>query len=103
MEVLKPDEIFCVYCVKIKPRPAHGEHIILKGLGGRATISDVCGGPGSCNQKLGDELDREVLRNSHIALHRYYDPKVTKGQIGGTQKVPTKLGGLHSKVFNDGS
>jgi len=100
----KPDEIRCVYCLETRSRPAHGEHIILKGLGGRATIPFVCGGPGSCNQKLGDELDVEMLRNSFIALHRYYDPKISKGQVGGMQLIPSKFGGgFDGKAFNDGS
>ncbi len=75
--------IRCVYCLEIKPKPVNGEHIILKGLGGRATVPDVCSG---CNQKLGDQLDIEMLRHSFVALHRYYDPKVTKGQVGGAQR-----------------
>jgi hypothetical protein len=103
MEALNPDEIFCVYCLKVKPRPIIGEHIILKGLGGHATIPDVCGGPKSCNQELGDTLDREVLRESFIALHRYYAPNVNDGQLGGIQFMPSKLGGYFDlKVFNDG-
>lgn len=97
--VLVIDTIQCVYCLQTKPKPVHGEHIILKGLGGRATIPDVCGG---CNQNLGDELDVEVLRHSVIALHRFNDPKVTKGQVGGTQFIDSKFGGFFdSKVYND--
>jgi len=95
--------ILCVYCCKPKPRPAKGEHIILKGLRGRATIINVCGGPDSCNQTLGDELDIEMLRNSFIALHRYYDPKVLKGQVGGTQFLRSRFGGFYDcKMFNSG-
>lgn len=37
-------DIQCVSCKEWAPRPIYGEHIILDGLGGRATIPDVCDG-----------------------------------------------------------
>jgi hypothetical protein len=62
--------ITCIYCKQERARPARGEHIILDALGGRTTIRDVCGGPGSCNQQFGNSIDRELVRNSLVAVPR---------------------------------
>ena len=69
--------ITCIYCKANRDRPARGEHVILEALGGTTTIPDVCGGRPGCNQKFGDSIDRELLRNSPITLHRLM---VSKGQ-----------------------
>jgi hypothetical protein len=37
--------ILCVYCCQLKPLPKKDEHIILKGLGGRAVTKNVCRAP----------------------------------------------------------
>lgn len=50
---------------------------MLEALGGTITIADVCGGRGGCNQKFGDTIDRELLRNSPVTLHRLM---LSKGQ-----------------------
>lgn len=44
---------------------------MLEGLGGTFTIHDVCG---TCNQKFGDSIDRELLRNSPIVINRLLLP-----------------------------
>jgi hypothetical protein len=95
----KEETIRCVYCLEIKPMPVNGEHIILKGLGGRATTLEVCG---ECNQFLGDNLDIEFLRHSRIALLRFYDPAVTDGQVGDKQFHESEWGFWDSRVYNDG-
>ena len=59
---LKPKllEIQCVYCSEVKPPPKKkGEHIILDGLGGHATILDVCK---ECNQWLGERGGKRPRR-----------------------------------------
>ena len=99
---LKPKllEIQCVYCSEVKPPPKKkGEHIILDGLGGHATILDVCK---ECNQWLGDNLDIEFLRNSHIAFYRYFDPAIDDGEIGKIQFVPSRYGWWDAKMHNSG-
>ncbi len=68
--------ITCIYCKRVRERPARGEHVMLEALGG-TTIRDVCGGRGGCNQKFGDTIDRELLRNSPVTLHRLI---LSKGQ-----------------------
>ena len=95
----KEEPIRCVYCLEIKPMPVKGEHIILKGLGGRATTLEVCG---ECNQFFGDNLDIEFLRHSRIALLRFYDPAVTDGQVGDKQFHGSEWGFWDSRVYNDG-
>src|SRR5690606_20421248 len=83
-----PDaRILCVYCKEDAPRPARGEHIILEGLGARATIPDVCA---HCNSKLGRNPDREFLRQSFVALRRFLDPAYTSGETGDTQFFPVE-------------
>lgn len=93
-----PETIVCLYCKKEKARPARGEHIILDGLGGRATIRDVCG---SCNSRLGANPDREFLRESLAALRRLLDPSYTSGTTGSVQFFPVEWGFIDCKVSND--
>jgi hypothetical protein len=50
---------------------------MLAALGGTIKIPDVCGGNGGCNQRFGDSIDRELLRNSTVTLHRLL---LSKGQ-----------------------
>jgi hypothetical protein len=69
--------ITCIYCKNERERPSRGEHIMLESLGGTTTISDVCGGRDGCNQRFGDSIDRELLRNSPVTLHRLM---LSKGQ-----------------------
>jgi len=66
--------IVCIYCKETRDRPARGEHVVLEALGGNTTIADVCGGRSGCNQKFGDTIDRELLRNSLVTLHRLVVP-----------------------------
>ena len=89
--------IRCIYCKQLKPRPRRGEHIVLDGLGGRATIQDVCA---DCNQRLGDELDREFPRNTFIAIHRLLDPSHTRGEGPGPQFVEIDRGFLDARLLN---
>lgn len=93
------DRIVCVYCKTEKPRPARGEHIVLKGLGGRATISEVCA---ECNGLLDARVDREFLRSTHIALHRFFDPAVQDGEVASPQFLPTEYGYLDVRLMNSG-
>jgi hypothetical protein len=60
--------ITCIYCKEVAARPPRGEHVILDALGGRTTIPDVCRG---CNQRLGDTIDRQLMRNSAVTLLRF--------------------------------
>jgi hypothetical protein len=92
--------IRCVYCKASKPRPKNGEHIILDGLGGTATIIDACG---DCNHGFGKALDREFLRNSIIALNRLFDPAAISGEVPRPQFVPTEWGHLDARIANDRS
>lgn len=78
--------------------PSKGEHIILKGLGGRATTRNVCS---DCNQEFGDDLDNKFLRHGPLAYYRYLDPTVKTGRLGGVQFVPSPRGGfLDATVHN---
>ncbi len=81
--------IVCIYCKATKPRPRKGEHLILEGLGGRATTRTVCG---VCNNQLG-QLDQEFLRNTHIALHRFLDSSVQDGEVRAPQFAPFEHAG----------
>ena len=93
-----PLNILCVYCCKVKPLPTKGEHIILKGLGGRATTKNVCY---DCNKEFGDDLDNKFLRHGPLAYYRYLDPTVKIGQVGGVQFVPSPRGGfLDATIHN---
>ena len=94
-----PRKIQCVYCEEWKREPKYGEHIILDGLGGRITIRDVCD---ECNAEFGKGIDRELLRQSHIALRRFFDPKVTSGEIGGAQFLETENGFFDVRLRNSG-
>lgn len=93
------EEIRCVYCRNVKPKPKTGEHIILDGLGGRSTTRDVCD---ACNQWLGNNVDVEFLRNSFFALHRYFDPNYQQGHIGKTQFIETSHGYWDATLANSG-
>ena len=90
--------ILCVYCGELKPLPPKGEHIVLKGLGGRAVTRLVCG---DCNQEFGDELDNKFLRHGPVAYYRFLDPTVTRGQIGDVQFVPSPRGGYLDTIFHN--
>jgi len=91
--------MICVYCKQEAPLPKKGEHIVLAGLGGRATIDDVCS---PCNQRFGDRLDREFLRSTLIALDRLLDPEVLSGEGPGPQFVKTEQGYLDARILNSG-
>ena len=91
--------ITCIYCKEEKPRPARGEHVGLAGLGGNATIPDVCHG---CNSFLGNTLDREFLRSTHVALDRFFDPEVRDGELASPQFQETEFGFLDVRLHNSG-
>ena len=93
------DGIVCVYCKTEKARPPRGEHIVLKGLGGRATISEVCA---ECNGLLDTRVDGEFLRSTHIALHRFFDPAVQEGEVTSPQFLPTEYGYIDVRLMNSG-
>lgn len=93
------ERIQCIYCLLVKPRPKTGEHIILDGLGGRSTTRDVCD---ECNQRLGNSVDIEFLRNSPFSLHRYFDPSYQQGQIGKVQFIESSHGFWDATLENSG-
>jgi hypothetical protein len=91
--------IVCIYCEVTKPRPTKGEHLILEGLGGRATTRTVCG---DCNNQL-SLLDQELLRNTHLALHRFMDPAFQEGEVRAPQFVTFEHGYLDIRLLNTGA
>lgn len=97
---MKHAQILCIYCKQWCPPPKKlGEHIILDGLGGRATIRDVCS---PCNSLLGRTLDEELLRKSLIAYRRFMHPEITSGEIGAVQFLETNVGFLDGRLRNSG-
>jgi hypothetical protein len=91
--------ITCIYCKEEKLPPARGEHVVLAGLGGKATIPDVCQ---DCNSFLGNTLDREFLRSTHVALDRFFDPEVRDGELASPQFQETEFGFLDVRLHNSG-
>jgi len=51
---------------------------LLEGLGGKTTISCVCGptddGDKGCNHQLGRQIDQPLLRETPFAIHRLFGP-----------------------------
>ena len=67
--------------------------------GCQATIHDVCA---ACNNRLGKNPDQEFLRNTHIALLRFFDPALTKGQASAPQFVQFEHGFFDIRLLNTG-
>jgi hypothetical protein len=74
------EQITCIYCRKTTEAPAKGEHIILRGLKGTKTITQVCS---RCNGDL-SKIDLKFLQDSVIALVRLSIPGA-RGRLKSTQ------------------